>query len=62
VGGEIVIADVRYNREKGYLQKHTIGYIANICNKHRNTQYDYIKVLILGFFFILNSFLSTYPV
>jgi hypothetical protein len=42
LGGEI--ADVRYNRGKGYSRKYTIGYITNARNKH-NTQCDYIKVL-----------------
>jgi hypothetical protein len=59
--GGSVIADVRYNRVKGYSRKYTAGYIANTCNKHRNTQCDYIKVFILGLFFILNTFLTTEP-
>jgi hypothetical protein len=25
--------------------------IANTCNKHKNMDYDYIKVVILGFLF-----------
>jgi hypothetical protein len=53
------IADAHYNRVKGYSRKYTIGYIANTRNKHINTQYDYIKVFILGLFFVLNSFLTT---
>jgi hypothetical protein len=46
---------------KGYSRKCTIGYIANTCNKHTNIKYDYIKVFVLGFFFILNSFLAIKP-
>jgi hypothetical protein len=44
-----VIADVHYNRVKGYLQ-YTTGYIANTCNKHRSTQCDYIKGFYTVFF------------
>jgi hypothetical protein len=46
-----VIADVRYNREKGYSRKYTTGYLANTRNKYRNTQCDYIKGFILFFYF-----------
>jgi hypothetical protein len=31
-----VIADIRYNRLKGYSRKYPIGHIANTRNKHRN--------------------------
>jgi exonuclease III len=41
------ITDVHYNQGKWDSQKYTIGYIANICHKLRNTQYDYIKVILL---------------
>jgi hypothetical protein len=44
-----VITDVRYNPVKGYSQKYTISYIANTRNKHRSTEYDHIKVFILGY-------------
>jgi hypothetical protein len=33
---------------KGWSQKYTIGYRANTCNKHRNTQCDYIKIMQQG--------------
>jgi hypothetical protein len=33
-----IIADAHYNWVKGYSQKHTIGYIANTCSKHINSQ------------------------
>jgi hypothetical protein len=55
-----VITDVRYNQVKGYSRKYTIGYTA-IRNKHGNAQREYIKVFISGFYFILNSFLTTKP-
>jgi hypothetical protein len=55
-----IIADVRYSRVKEYSRKYTytIGYILNTHSKYRNTHCHYIKVVIFGFFFILNSFLS----
>jgi hypothetical protein len=53
-----VTVDVRYNAVKGYSRKYTIEYIANTRNKHINTQCVYTQVSILGFFFILNSFLN----
>jgi hypothetical protein len=56
-------ADVRCNRVKGDSQKYIIhvGYIANTRKENRNTKFDYIKVSILGLFFILSSFLTTKP-
>lgn len=54
-----VIADVHYNRVKGYWRKFTIGYIGNSRSKHRDPQYEYIKALYRGgSFFNLNSFLT----
>jgi hypothetical protein len=60
-GEASVIADVHYNRVKGYSRECAIGYIANTHNKHRNTQCDSVKVFKLGLFLILNSFLTTKP-
>jgi hypothetical protein len=61
-GGRVpIIADVLYNRVKGYSRSYMIGCTGNTRNKHRNTQCDYIKVFTLGFFRILNSFLTIKP-
>jgi hypothetical protein len=38
---------------KVYSEKYTIGYIVNAHNKHTNTQCDYIKDYMLGFFFLI---------
>jgi hypothetical protein len=54
-----IIANVHHNSVKRYSWNNTIGYMASTHSKHRNTQYDFIKDFILGFFFILNSFLTT---
>jgi hypothetical protein len=56
--GVSVIAMSATTEWGGYSWKYTTGYTGN---KHRNTQCEYIKVFILGFFFILNSFLTTKP-
>jgi hypothetical protein len=53
-----VIADVRYDRVRGYSRKYTIGYTSNTRNEHGNTQCNHIKVFILLLFIILNSFLT----
>jgi hypothetical protein len=47
----------RYNRLKG--EAGCPLYIANTRNKHRDIQYYYKKSFLLGFLFILNSFLNT---
>jgi hypothetical protein len=44
-GGGSVIADVSYNEVMGYSGKYIIGYIVNTCDKHINTQCDYIGVI-----------------
>jgi hypothetical protein len=46
---------------EGVFTKHTVVYVDNTRNNHRNTQCDYIKFFILGFLFILNSFLTAQP-
>jgi hypothetical protein len=53
-----IIANFRYNPVDRYSQKHTIGYIANTRNQHKNIQCDYGNVVI---FFIFNSFVSINP-
>jgi hypothetical protein len=56
-----VIPVVRYNRVNRDSWKYITGYTANTRNKYRNTQCDYIKIFILGFFFVLNIFITTKP-
>jgi hypothetical protein len=50
--GVSVIADVPYNRVKGYTRKYAIGYTANTRNKHKNTRCDYVNISIFEFYFI----------
>jgi hypothetical protein len=54
-----VIANVCYNRVKGFLRKDTIRYIDNTRKEHIETHCDYVEVFLMGFFFVLNRFLST---
>jgi hypothetical protein len=50
---------VRCNRVEACSGKYILGITANICNKRRNTNTIIQKFVILGFFYILSSFLTT---
>lgn len=56
-----VIVYVCYSRVKVYSRQYTIGYVANICNEHRNRHCDDVNIFILRVLFTLNSFLSAKP-
>lgn len=45
-------------RSKGVIPE---GFLVSTCNKHINTQYDYITIVIFVLFFILISSLITKP-
>jgi hypothetical protein len=62
VGGGVPLSPMSAITEwKVYSRKYTIEYIANSRNKYWNTKCVYMKVFILGFFFVLNSFLTIKP-
>jgi hypothetical protein len=56
-GGTVpIISSVHYNKVEVYAWKCNIGYTANTCNRHRDTQCAYIKVSKLGSLFYLKWF------